>query len=74
LLRKRNLLLDLTNTVTLLNNWEHFDPEGTRVQKFLRAFVDHPHNELLRQDAERCLRSLPKVVQNRLRQLATVKH
>jgi hypothetical protein len=68
------LYLDLNNTVTLLNNWEHFDPEGTRVQKFLRAFADHPQNDLLRQEAEQCLRSLPRPVQSRLRQLAAVKH
>ena len=68
------MLLDLNSTVTLLDNWEHFDPEGTRVQKFLRAFADHPQNDLLRQDAERCLRKLPKRVQNRLRQLAIVNH
>lgn len=66
--------LDLTNTVTLLNNWEHFDPEGTRVQKFLRAFADHPQNDLLRQDAEKILLALPKLVQNRLRQLASTKN
>jgi len=68
------LLLDLNSTVTLLAKWEHFDPEGTRVQKFLRAFADHPQNESLRQDAERCLRNLPKMVQNRLQQLAAVNH
>jgi hypothetical protein len=68
------LLLDLNSTVTLLNNWEHFDPEGTRIQKFLRTFADHPQNEAMRLDAERCLRSLPKMVQIRLRQLAAVNH
>ena len=69
--RKRRLQLDMNNTVTLLDNWEHFDPEGTRVQKFLRAFADHPSNESLRIDAERVLASLPLRVQNRLQQLAT---
>ena len=68
------MLLDFNSTVALLNNWEHFDPEGTRVQKFLRAFADHPQNDLLREEAETCLRSLPTLVQSRLRQLATVKH
>ena len=63
------MLLDLNSTVTLLNNWEHFDPEGTRVQRFLRAFADHPHNDQLRRDAERCLQSLPQAVRARLRQL-----
>ena len=68
------MLLDLDNTVILPDNWEHFDPEGTRVQKFLRAFADHPQDDLLRQDAEKTLRALPKTVQNRLRQLATINH
>ena len=68
------MLLDLNNAVALLNNWEHFDPEGTRVQKFLRAFADHPQNDALRQDAEKCLSNLPQMVQNRLRQLATTHH
>jgi len=58
--------------VTLLDNWEHFDPEGTRVNKFLRAFACHPQNDMLRQDAERGLRKLPKIVMNQLRQLAAV--
>ena len=66
--------LDLDNTVTLLENWEHFDPEGTRAQKFLRAFADHPQDDLLRKDAEKNIRKLPKTVQNRLRQLAAAKH
>jgi hypothetical protein len=55
-----------------LDNWEHFDPEGTRVQKFLRAFADHPNNDSLRQDAEKNLSELPQRIQNRLRQLATI--
>ena len=68
------MLLDFDNTVTLLNNWEHFDPEGTRVQNFLRAFADHPQNDLLRRDAEKNLLALPKMVRNRLYQLVTVNH
>ena len=68
------MLLDLNNTVTLLDNWEHFDPEGTRVQKFLRAFADHPQNNRLRLDAEKIMRTLPRVVQSRLRQLVAVNH
>lgn len=63
------MLLDLNSTVTLLNNWEHFDPEGARVQRFLRAFADHPQNDQLRRDAESCLQNLPQPVRNRLRQL-----
>jgi len=74
LLGNWNLLLDLNNTVALLDNWEHFDREGTRVQKILRAFVDHPHNDLLRQDAQKGLLNLPQTVQNRLLQLATARH
>lgn len=68
------MLLDFNNTITLLDNWEHFDPEGTRIQKFLRAFADHPQDDLLRKDAEKYLRTLPKAVQNRLRHLAAVNH
>ena len=68
------MLRDLNNTVYLLDDWEHFDPEGTRAQRTLRAFADHPHNDLLRQDAEKGLLNLSKKVQNRLRQLATTSH
>ena len=66
------MLLYPNITVALLDNWEHFDPEGTRVQKFLRGFAAHPQNDVLRQDAERGLRKSPEIVINRLRQLATV--
>lgn len=68
------MLLNLNNTVTLLNNWEHFDPEGTRVQKILRAFADHPQNDGLRQEAEQIFETLPKMVQHRLRQLIGTNH
>jgi hypothetical protein len=66
------LLLNLNNTVTLLDNWEHFDPEGARVQRFLRAFADHPQDDSRRQDAERSLSNLPQMIQSRLRQMVDV--
>ena len=66
--------LDLNSTVTLLDNWEHFDPESTRAQRILRAFADQPQNDRLRRDAERLLAALPMAVQNRLRQLAEPKN
>ena len=68
------MVFDSKNTATLLENWEHFDPEGTRIQKILRSFCDQPHNETLRQDAQRLLRTLPIMVQQRLHQLASAAH
>lgn len=63
------MLLNQNNTLTLLDNWEHFDPESTRAQRGLRASADHPHSDRLRREAEKLLLSLPHRIQLRLQQL-----
>ena len=66
------MTLDVEKAVELLHKWEHFDPEGTRVQKYLRAFADYPSNQELRREAEDLLRALPVKVRHRLSQLAPI--
>jgi len=64
------MTLDFEKAVTLLHHWEHFDPEGTRVQRHLRAFADYPSNRQFLQEAEELIRALPAQVRQRLSQLA----
>lgn len=61
--------VDLHSAIALLNNWQQFDPEKARAQRFLRAFVDHPYDEELRHEAEEVLDELPKSVQMHLARL-----
>jgi len=62
--------LSLATAVELLRKWEHFDPEGARVQRHLRAFADYPSDESLRRESEDLIRGLPARIRLRLSQLA----
>ena len=64
--------LDFENAVMLLSKWEHFDPEGTRVQKHLRAFADYPSDDELRRETEKLILALPERIRNRLSQIARI--
>lgn len=64
--------LDFEKAVTLLRKWEHFDPEGTRVQKILRAVADYPSNQDFLREAEALIRALPEKMRQRLGQLAPI--
>ena len=66
------MTLDFEKAVALLRNWEHFDPEGTRVQKYLRSVADYPSNQQFLQEAEALIRALPEKVRRRLSQLAPI--
>jgi len=66
------MLLDFENAVNLLNQWEHFDPEGARVQRHLRAFADYPSDDELRREAEKLILALPQKIRHRLSQLVRI--